>query len=109
MNSSSSIYSVKLLVLVFLISVLPAKLVSQESIKISRFSAEVNFDGIPDEAVWKEATVFPMVVHYPSYGAEPSEISEVLMGYDQEYLYVAGRLYSKDPHNITASSFGLSF
>jgi len=104
MNSSSSIYSVKLLVLVFLISVLPAKLVSQESIKISRFSAEVNFDGIPDEAVWKEATVFPMVVHYPSYGAEPSEISEVLMGYDQEYLYVAGRLYSKDPHNITATS-----
>ena len=104
MNSYSSFCSKKLLVLVFLISVLPAKLMSQESIKISRISAQVNFDGIPDEALWNEATVFPMVVHYPSFGAEPSEISEVMMGYDQEYLYVAARLYSKDPDNITATS-----
>ncbi|MBE9518923.1 MAG: carbohydrate binding family 9 domain-containing protein [Bacteroidetes bacterium] len=104
MNSYSSFCSKKLLVLVFLISVLPAKLMSQESIKISRISAEVNFDGIPDEALWNEATVFPMVVHYPSFGAEPSEISEVMIGYDEEYLYVAARLYSKDPDNITATS-----
>ena len=104
MNSYSSFCSKKLLVLVFLISVLPAKLMSQESIKISRISAQVNFDGIPDEALWNEASVFPMVVHYPSFGAEPSEISEVMIGYDEEYLYVAARLFSKNPDNITATS-----
>lgn len=97
-------YLKNLLLIVFLISVLPLKLMSQEPIKISHFSAQVNFDGIPDEALWNEATVFPMVVHYPSFGAEPSEISEVMMGYDQEYLYVAARLYYKDPDNITATS-----
>ena len=38
------------------------QLISQESVKIGRFSDQVNFDGHPDEDVWKEATVFPLIV-----------------------------------------------
>ena len=82
----------------------PLAVLSQDITSITKISGEIVFDGRPDEAAWNETTTFPMVVHYPSFGAEPSEISEVMMGYDQEYLYVAARLYYKDPDNITATS-----
>ncbi|MEA3461992.1 MAG: DUF5916 domain-containing protein, partial [Bacteroidota bacterium] len=47
---------------------------------------------------------FPMIVHTPNYGAEPSELSEVMVGYDQNYLWIGARLFSKDPDNITSTS-----
>jgi hypothetical protein len=64
----------------------------------------VTFDGRPDEAAWKEASLFPMIVHSPNFGNEPTEASEVMVAYDQEYLWVAARLYSNDPSNITSTS-----
>jgi len=92
------------LVIVLIVFLGPVKSISQESTSINRISDQVVFDGNPDEAVWDEATVFPLVVHYPSFGAEPSELSEVMIGYTQEYLWVGARCYSKDPGNITATS-----
>ncbi|TFH22697.1 MAG: hypothetical protein E4H10_13320, partial [Bacteroidia bacterium] len=92
-----------LAVLLILVFLTPA-LISQESIKISKISSAVIFDGRPDEAAWNEATVFPMIVHSPNFGTEPSEISEIMVGYDQEYLWVGARLYSRDPDDITSTS-----
>lgn len=62
------------------------------------------FDGRPDEEAWQGTTVFPLIVHAPNFGTQPSEVSEVMVGYDQEYLWVGARLYSKDPSNITSTS-----
>jgi hypothetical protein len=93
-----------LLALVFFIFLGPAKLISQESIKISKFSGQVNLDGKPDEDVWSEATVFPLVVSSPNFGNVPSEKSEIMLGYDQEYLWVGARLYSRDADHITSTS-----
>ena len=79
-------------------------LFSQDIISIKKISGTIVFDGKPDDTAWKEASVFPLMVHYPSYGAVPCELSEVMVGYDQEYLWVGARLYSKDPANITSTS-----
>ena len=90
-----------LLILVFL---LPAALLSQESISINRITGNINFDGSVNEDTWKEASFFPLIVHSPSFGTEPSEISEVMVGYDQDFLWIGARLYSKDADNITCTS-----
>ena len=92
------------LVIASIIFLGPVKSISQESVTISQISGQIVFDGKPDEAVWDEATVFPMVVHYPSFGAEPSELSEVMIGYNQDYLWIGARLFSKNPDDITSTS-----
>ncbi|MCK4991629.1 MAG: carbohydrate binding family 9 domain-containing protein, partial [Bacteroidales bacterium] len=93
-----------LTVLLFLNILTPAAVVSQESLIISKISGTVNFDGTPNEEAWNETTVFPMIVSTPNFGTEPSELSEVMIGYDQEYLWIGARLFSKDPSNITSTS-----
>jgi len=79
-------------------------LLSQEITTITRISGNIVLDGTLDEAVWSEATAFPLLVHYPNFGAEPSEPSEVMIGYNQEYLWIGARLFSRDPGNITSTS-----
>ena len=104
MNNYPYFKSKNLLFLACLVLLGPSKLISQESIKINRISGQVVFDGTPDEAVWNEATVFPLIVHSPNFGAEPSERSEVMIAYNQEYLWIGARLFSEDPGNITSTS-----
>ena len=90
-----------LLLFVFLTS---ATLIAQEPIIIGKISGQVTFDGHPDEEAWSSATLFPMIVHTPNFGTQPSETSVVMIGYDQDYLWVGAKLYSKDPANITSTS-----
>ena len=90
--------------LLFLVFLTPAAVVSQESLIISQISGTVDFDGYPYEETWNETSLFPMIVSSPNFGTEPSEISEVMIGYDQEYLWIGARLLSKDPSNITSTS-----
>jgi len=90
--------------LIFLVFITPSGLIAQESLQINQISGNVNFDGRPFEEVWNGATVFPLIVSSPNFGTEPSEKSEVMIGYDQEFLWVGARLYSKDESKIRSTS-----
>jgi hypothetical protein len=90
--------------LLFLIFLTQASLIAQDPVIIGKISGQITFDGRPDEEAWNQASVFPMIVHAPNFGTQPSETSIVMIGYDQEYLWVGARLYSKDPSNITSTS-----
>jgi hypothetical protein len=79
-------------------------LAGQDPIRIEPLQGEVNFDGRPFEEVWEHASRFPVIVNTPNFGAEPVERTEVMITYDQEYLWICARLYSRDPSNITSSS-----
>jgi len=91
-------------VLLFLICSGQTNVLSQESIEIAKLTGSVDFDGRPDEDAWNKASVFPMIVSSPNFGKEPSERSEIMIGYDQEYLWIGARLFSRDPSNITSTS-----
>lgn len=78
--------------LIFLVFCAQAAIIAQEPIKIGKISGTVTFDGQPDEEAWNQASLFPMIVHAPNYGTEPSERSEIMIGYDQEYLWIGARL-----------------
>jgi hypothetical protein len=73
-------------------------------IALSRLSGPVTLDGFSDEAAWRDVRPLPMVMMEPNFGAEPSERSEILAGYDDRYLYLAGRLYDREPDRIVSNS-----
>ncbi|HBE41366.1 MAG TPA: hypothetical protein DDW27_09205 [Bacteroidales bacterium] len=76
-----------------------------EPIKIRRITSPVVLDGLSNEEAWEGIESFPMLMRTPNFGNEPSERTEILIGYDDDYLYVAGRLYDSVPSLIQATSF----
>ena len=77
---------------------------SQERIIISRIKGEFIFDGVVGDACWQSISQLPMVMHTPTFGNQPSEKSEVMICYDNTYLYVGARLYDSNPSDMLISS-----
>ena len=75
-----------------------------ELLKVNRIEGTVILDGTSSEAAWSHIKPFSFVQHSPNFGLEPSEPSQVLFGFDDEYFYIAGRLYDKEPDKIQAST-----
>ncbi|MFO7620436.1 MAG: DUF5916 domain-containing protein [Bacteroidales bacterium] len=73
-----------------------------DPLKITRFSGGINFDGIPDEAVWQQTEALTMVMFMPRPGSAPTELTIVRMGYDDEYLYVSGLMNYQDKKLLRA-------
>jgi hypothetical protein len=94
----------KKFVLAAAIILLPFAVSSQEQISISRISGELKFDGIVDDACWNGVGVLPMVMHTPTFGNKPTEKSEVMICYDNTYIYVGARLYDSDAKGMLITS-----
>lgn len=71
---------------------------------LSRIGGPVTLDGVSDEAAWSGIEPLPVVMLMPNFGDAPSERTEIRVGYDDVYLYVAGRLYDRDPSRIQSNS-----
>lgn len=77
---------------------------AQESIKLKRSTSPIIIDGIPDEAAWDAIKPFPMVQYEPVFKGLLSEATDIRVTYDDEYLYVAAKMYTEDPSTIAANS-----
>jgi hypothetical protein len=64
---------------------------------IRRIEGQIRLDGLIDEPAWENIEPFPQFRHSPDFGQEPSERTVALMGFDDDYLYLAGSLYDSDP------------
>jgi len=73
---------------------------AQERRIIQRLESEIIFDGVPDEAAWKSLDTFPTITHQPTFGLNPSERSDIRMGYDDAYVYVGAKLFVSNPEYI---------
>ncbi|HEU4996131.1 MAG TPA: DUF5916 domain-containing protein [Gemmatimonadaceae bacterium] len=63
----------------------------------------IRLDGRPDETAWADVPLLnDFVQKDPVEGAEPTDHLEVRIAYDDEALYVATRVRSKDPSKIQA-------
>ena len=74
------------------------------SLVIRRLSAPVTLDGPSDEEAWRDIPPLPMVMMVPNFGGPPSERTEVRLGYDENFLFVSGRLYMSDVSKIRCPS-----
>jgi hypothetical protein len=84
-------------ILLYLFLCLSSKLYSQVTpIAITKINEPINFDGIVNESVWNNASLFPFYRQSPDYGKEPSEKTELRIIYDNKFLYVGAKLFQKD-------------
>ncbi len=73
-------------------------------LEIPRLRSAVTLDGRCDDAAWDGIEPLPMVTQIPSFGAEPSERTEVLLAHDDEYFYLAARCFDREPESIHATT-----
>lgn len=78
--------------------------VRSEDFKPERISSAVQVDGICDEPVWQTIAPVPLTVYLPENGAPPSEKSEIRLAYDDQFLYVSGRMFDSDHRGIRANT-----
>jgi hypothetical protein len=75
-----------------------------DSIIISRMQGEFVFDGKTDDECWENATRLPATMQVPVYGRSPSQETDFFIAYDDDYVYLSGRMYDNTPEKILASS-----
>lgn len=70
-----------------------------------KLNEAITLDGKLDEGVWDKVQPIKYKMQIPQYGEEPSEYSEVFLAYDEEYLYLAGRLHLSDPSYLRNTTY----
>ena len=76
------------------------KLPRNERIVISRITGPITLDGRSDDLGWEGVRPFCMIMQSPNFGEAASERTEALIGYDDEHIFVAGRLFDREPDKI---------
>ena len=80
------------------------KLDRSDQLIMPRINGPVTLDGLSNEPAWEGIEPFLFIIHSPNFGSEPTERTEVLVAFDDDFLYVAGRLYDREPSRIQANS-----
>ncbi len=76
----------------------------KDAVIISHLDQPVSFDGIPDEGAWGNIAPLKMIMHSPVFGKEPTEFSDIRIGYDYKYLYIGACLSYRDAGQISSAS-----
>lgn len=90
--------------LFLLLLIYPIYATAQNSIKLIKTSTPIVLDGIIDEPIWEQLTPFSMTQFEPVFEGELSERTEIMVTYDNHYLYVAGKMLTKDASTIASNS-----
>ena len=73
-------------------------------VSIQRIQGEIVLDGMSDEPAWDAIAPLELTVYQPVYKAAASEATEIRVAYDDDYVYLAGRLYDSNPKGIRGNS-----
>ena len=96
--------SLKGLFLLAVCILFPLLAIGQEPVRLKRLTTAIEFDGTPGEDAWLSLDQFPLTMHRPNFGNQPSESSDVRVGYDDEFLWVGASLYMNDASKIYAAT-----
>lgn len=77
---------------------------SANIVNIGKLTQKIEFDGSPFEEAWNTQNIFRLVQHRPINGAAPSEPSEVVVAYDDEFLWIGARLFMSDASKIASKT-----
>ncbi|MEE9166785.1 MAG: DUF5916 domain-containing protein [Candidatus Neomarinimicrobiota bacterium] len=67
---------------------------------LQRLQGPITLDGFSDEPAWQSIEPFDVIMHRPTFGLPPTERTEIRVGYDDDYLYVSGRMFDSEPEGI---------
>lgn len=88
------------LLVIFLLFAALVNTHGQSEISIKRISGQIVFDGKPTEDLWSGLNNFKLTMWRPNFGTEPSETSDIRIGYDNDYLWIGASFYMKDASKI---------
>lgn len=77
---------------------------AQDLVSIPRIQGEIRFDGTVNDPCWQNIEPLPMVMHTPIFGNQPTEKSEVMICYDDTYIYVGARLFDSEATKMLITS-----
>lgn len=60
---------------------------------VEKATQEILFDGICDDGLWNTLEPIELKMFRPNHGQSSSERSDVFITYDDQYFYLAGRMY----------------
>lgn len=72
---------------------------------LPRLGAPIKLDGIIDEPAWQEIAPFPLVMYQPTFKGAMSERTEIRVAYDDEAIYMSGKLFHRNVKDIRGNSF----
>jgi len=76
---------------------------AEKRLEIFRTDTRPTLDGVLDDATWAQAATIEDLHQYePVDHGEPTERTVVYVAYDDEYLYVAARMWDAEPTEIRA-------
>lgn len=87
-----------------LLFLIPIQSFSQDVFYPQKIEGEIIFDGMPDETAWQNIRPLDVVMNVPEFGKEPTQGSEIMLAYDEHFIYLAGRLFDSEPEKIQAPS-----
>lgn len=90
-------------VFLFLV-VFSSELTAQSTPNLTKLSVPITLDGVLEESEWGEVEYLPLVQYEPVFQGTMNEETRIKVAYDENYLYVAGEMYTKDPSTIATNS-----
>jgi hypothetical protein len=72
---------------------------------VHRLDGPVVLDGVVNEAAWDAVAPLPLYQHGPVVGGPLTERTELLLGHDENYVYMAARNYMRDPSSLSETTY----
>ncbi|NND34515.1 MAG: carbohydrate binding family 9 domain-containing protein [Saprospiraceae bacterium] len=89
----------------FIILVLASPLLANDEVfEAYQLSQPINFDGWVQDDEWGDIPVLSLEMQLPNMGDTPSQLSEVRVAYDDQFVYLSGRLYDNDVETMMANT-----
>ena len=82
----------------------PAAAQQAAPLELTRLTAPIALDGMPDDPAWQQVPALPLTTYAPVFRAPPTQRSEIRVAYDDEFFYAAGWFYDDDPDGIRVNS-----
>ena len=100
---ASSILSI--IAIAFCLSLIsPIVAISGDVLLIERLSKPILFDGIIDDSAWDEIRPLPLTMYAPRHEGDLTELTEIRVAYDDNFIYIAGSFYDSSPLDIRSNS-----
>ncbi len=77
---------------------------SPEPLRLTRLTGPIVLDGHLDDPAWIGVPALPLVMYTPTFRAPLTERTEIMVAYDNRYIYLGARLHDSEPRKVRANT-----
>jgi hypothetical protein len=77
---------------------------AQSPTALTRLTGPIDLDGYSDEPAWEAVAPLEVRMYEPISDGAMTERTEIRVAYDDDFVYVSGRLFDSDPSQIRANT-----